>query len=155
MRTTWSNVMNRRGSFFLLVGRIDDSSGDGPKEEYDRYRLRFAIDLLKRCCTALALEGSYAIMGSRSSGVAQVHVAVERQADHERLAVLGPSEPLPAPPSKARSEFVLTESLHEQFLGLAGPSDNRGAGRRAHLRKEGQDQDRSLRWNIGPGRGRS
>jgi len=153
MRCAWSDIMSQPGSYVLLIGRLDDSFAGGQGDPYDGQRLRFAGELMKRLCTALALEGGIAIEGSRSTGGAVVHIAVESAADLERLSVLGASELVPAPPWKAKGKFELTEELHRRLLALAGPPDLRGAGRRARERKDQQEQDRSLRWNTDSGRG--
>lgn len=144
MRRSWSEVMSRPGSYFLLVGRLHPSFGGGPQEPLDSHRLRFAGDPMKRCCSGLGSEGGFSVEGSRTGGTAIVHVAVEREANLERATSLTSSKPEPSSPWKAKPDFELTEALHDRLLEVAGPADQRGAGRRDRERREKQ----SLRWKV-------
>lgn len=103
---------------------------------------------MKRCCNGLGFEGGFSVEGSRTGGSAIVHVAIESEADLQRVTSLTASEPLPASPWKAKADFELTESLHDRLLEFAGPPDQRGAGRRARERKEKEQEDHSLRWKV-------
>ena len=155
MRRAWSEVMSRPGSYFLLVGRLHHTFGVCPQEPFDSYRLRFAGDLMKRCCSGLGLKGGFSVEGSRVGGTAIVHVAVEREADLERLTSLTSSMPEPSTPWKAKADFELTEALHDRLLEFAGPPDKRSAGRRAREKKKKHEEEQSLRWGTNPRRGYS
>lgn len=148
MRRAWSEVMSRPSSYFLLVGRLHSSFGGGPQGPFDKHRLRFAGDLMKRCCSGLGFEGGFSVEGSRAGGTAIVHVAMESEADLDRLTSLTSSKPEPSTPWKAKADFELTEALHDRLLEFAGPPDQRGAGRRAREQRERDQEEQSLRWKV-------
>lgn len=148
MRLNWSDVMSRPGSFFLLVGHLHPSFGGGPQGPYDSHRLRFAGDLMKRCCSRLGFTGEFSVEGSREGGTPTVHVAVANEADLARLTSVTSCRPEPAESWKAKADFELTDALHGRLLEVAGPPDHRGAGRRARERKARDQEEQSLRWRV-------
>lgn len=147
-RTPWSEVLADPACYHLLVGCLHDSFAGGPDGQYDTNRLRFAVNLMMRCCTGLALGGSFAVQGSRAGGEPQVQVALSGSEDFVRLRTLTGGHPAELPPWKAGGSFVLRDTLHARLLLFAGPPDERGAGRRARERAAAESEERSLRWKV-------
>lgn len=147
-RTQWSDVINRQSSFHLLTGRLHEDFADGPQEQFDQQRLRFGANLLKRCCAGLKLQGAVSVHGSREGSQTVVLTAVEDAADFVQLTTLTSAAACRASPWKGQGQFVLDEALHIQLLEIAGPPDEKGAGRRAHERRVAEKEDRSLRWAV-------
>jgi hypothetical protein len=148
-RATWSDVVCNQATFHLLTGLLDDTFEGGPGEKFDTERLRFAVNLMKRCCSALALRGVCAVQGARTGGRLAVQMAIENDADLARLRTLTSSQKRPSSMAwKGEEEFVLDQSLHERLLEVAGPPDERGAGRRARERAKADMEERSLRWKV-------
>lgn len=146
--TPWSEIVSRQASFHLLIGRLHDSFAGGAIDKFDTHRLRFATALMKRCCRATPLKGPAAVHGSREGTQPVVLVAIETTGDFVQLGSLTGSAPEAAPPWRAQSRFVLDEDLHIQLLGIAGPPDERGAGRRLREKRAADLEDGSLRWKI-------
>lgn len=153
-RTPWGEIVANPSFCHLLVGRLDDSFAGGPDGRYDTHRLRFAVNLMMRCCTGLSLQGSFAVQGSREGSEPQVQLATSDANDFLRLRTLTGSRPGAAPPWKSLGTFVLDEALHERLLEFAGAPDNRGAGRRARERAAAETEERSLRWKVSARDGR-
>lgn len=149
-KTTWDEIAARMPSCYLLVGRLDASFGDGPRKSdpFDSLRVRFAVNLMARCCRGLALPGSFALQGSRDGSQALVQFATDDEADFRRLGLLTSGIPTLGGEGawKAQSGFVLDEALHDRLLKIAGAPDDRGAGRRARARDAANVATRSLRW---------
>lgn len=153
-RTPWGEIVANPASFHLLVGRLDESFAGGPDANYDTQRLRFAVNLMMRCCTGLSLQKTFAIQGSRAGGEPQVQLAISDENDFLRLRTVTGSKLDGAAPWKALGVFVLDEALHERLLEFAGAPDNRGAGRRARERATADLEERSLRWRVSAREGR-
>lgn len=147
-RTTRAEVSAEMASRYLVVAMLDDSFGGGSRGGYDSDRLRFAVNLMKRCCTGLKFQGTVAVQASRGNGRAQVLVSTDDPADFLRLGSITGSKPVPAAPWKAQSQFSLDEDTHHQLLEVAGEPDCRGAGRRERERQAAELEDRSLRWKV-------
>ncbi len=147
-RTLWGEILSAPSSYHLLAGRLGASFGDGPDGQYDSHRLRFAVNLMMRCCTGLGLCGSFGVQGSRAGGEPHVQLAFSDAADFARLRAVTGGQPVEEPPWKARALFVLDEALHQRLLGFAGPPDGRSAGRRARERAAAEADERSLRWKV-------
>lgn len=147
-RTPWGQILANPSSFHLLVGRLDESFAGGSDGHFDTHRLRFAVNLMMRCCTGLSLQGTFAVQGSREESEPQVQLATTEASDFLRLRTLTGSATGVATPWKAVGNFVLDEALHEQLLEFAGTPDNRGAGRRARERATAEAEERSLRWRV-------
>lgn len=147
-RTPWSEVLADPACYHLLVGCLHDSFGGGPDGQYDTNRLRFAVNLMMRCCSGLSLGGSFAVQGSRAGGEPQVQMALSDARDFGRLHAITGGRPTELPPWKAGAQFVLRDTLHARLLVFAGPPDERGAGRRARERAAAESQERSLRWKV-------
>jgi hypothetical protein len=147
-RTPWGEIVANPSSCHLLVGRLDDSFAGGPDGRYDTHRLRFAVNLMMRCCTGLSLQGTFAVQGSRDGSETQVQLATTEANDFLRLRTVTGSTSGVAPPWKSLATFVLDEALHERLLEFAGAPDNRGAGRRARERVAVEREELSLRWKV-------
>lgn len=147
-RISWPEIVATPWSRYLLVALLDESFGGGPRGDFDSDRLRFAANLMKRCCTGLRFQGNFAVQASRNDSQPQVHVSTDAMADFLSLGILTGSKPLAAPPWKGQGQFLLDEDLHQQLLEVAGAPDSRGAGRRARERKEAEVEERSLRWKV-------
>lgn len=153
MRRPWSDIISRSGSYYLLLGRLHPSFGGGPSGPFDSDRLRFASELMKRCCRGLGLQGEFSVEGSREAGAPVVHVAVEDKPDLDKWLSLTGSEVLPSTSWKGRADFDLTDELHDRLLEVGGPPDKRGSARRARAREERDEEIRSLRWRVNANRG--
>lgn len=153
-RKPWGAMVAIPSSCHVLVGRLDDSFAGGPDGQYDTHRLRFAVNLMMRCCTGLSLEGTFAVQGSRDGSGPQVQLATSEASDFLRLRTLMGGTAGMAPPWKSLGTFVLDEAIHEQLLEFAGAPDNRGAGRRARERAAAEVEQRSLRWKVSARDGR-
>ena len=147
-RTPWGEIVANPSSCHLLIGHLQDTFAGGPDGRYDTHRLRFAVNLMMRCCTGLSLRGVFAVQGSREGSQPQVQIAMVDPGDFLRLRTLTGSTSGVAPPWKALGIFVLDEALHEQLLEFAGMPDGRGAGRRARERAAAECEERSLRWKV-------
>lgn len=149
-KTTWDEIAAKIPSCYLLVGRLDASFGEGPlkSDPFDSLRVRFAVNLMARCCRRLALPGSFALQGSRYGGHALVQFATDEKADFRRLSQLTSATPTAGREGawKGQSGFVLDEALHDRLLKIAGAPDERGAGRRERERNAANVATRSLRW---------
>lgn len=153
-RTPWGAIAAHPSSCQLLVGHIDDSFAGGPDGRYDTHRLRFAVNLMMRCCSGLSLQGTFAVQGSREGSEPQLQLAVSDANDFVRLRTLTGASLGEAPPWKSLAIFVLDEALHERLLEFAGAPDSRGAGRRARERMAAEAEERSLRWKVSSRDGR-
>jgi len=147
-RTSWNEIRSNSSSYHLLVGRLHDSFAGGPDDQYDSNRLRFAVNLMMRCCSRLSLGGSFGVQASRSGGEPQVELALINAGDFMRFRAMTGGEPAETPPWKSGAVFMLHEALHLRLLELAGPPDERGPGRRAQERAAAESEARSLRWKV-------
>lgn len=147
-RTPWADIVATPASRYLLIGTLDDSFGGGPGGGYDSDRLRFAVNLMKRCCTGLSLQGTLAVQASRSDAQPQVQISTDDQADFQRLTLITSGTQIAETPWKGQCQFVLDEAMHQQLLEIAGEPDNRGAGRRERERRVAEVEDRILRWKV-------
>lgn len=147
-RTPWAEITTEPTSRYLLIGMLADSFGGGPRGGYDSDRLRFAVNLMKRCCSGMDLQGTFAVQASRSDSQPQVHISTDDQADFQRLTTITCSRQIEETPWKGQSQFSLDEAMHQQLLEIAGAPDNRGSGRRERERRAAEAEDRSLRWKV-------
>jgi hypothetical protein len=150
-RSAWPDVDTSRGAFHLLVGRLDDTFEGGAQEKFDSSRLRFASNLMKRCVTSMTLHGTVAVQASREDGQSVVLIAIEDPADLAQLTALTGSTVRVGTGWKSEHQFNLDHDCHTRLLTVGGPPDERGAGRREHLRRAAEQDERSLRWKVRDG----
>lgn len=149
-KTSWSEVAARPDAWYLLLGRLDPTFGDGPcdSDPFDTARVRFAVNLMARYCSGLPLQGPIALQGGRDGRHTLVKLATSDPADFRKLNTVLASTPAPAGDWQEQGHFVLDDVLHRKLLRIAGAPDMRGAGRRAKERQAAEQEDRSLRWRV-------
>jgi hypothetical protein len=117
----------------LLVGEADSMISPALKD---------GLNLVLRACSALRLEGRYAVQGSRASGL-KVEMIFEFAGDADRFAA---AAAMPIPSDHAR--LVIDAATAARLEAIGGPPDVRGRGRRK--REKIADQAAALGWAQRP-----
>jgi hypothetical protein len=95
--------------------------------------LKSSLNLVARACSGLHLKGRYAFQAVRSPQL-EVRAIFERVEDAEAFGlIVGLAPPLPA-----ESTYLFDARNCAQLEAIGGPSDPRGAERRARERAERQ-----------------
>ena len=123
----------------LLVAKLPAGEADSPTSP----ALKEGLNLLSRVCTALRLEGRYALRGSRASGLT-VELIFELGADADRFAA---AAAMPVPVADDAS-LLIDGATAARLRTVGGLPDTRGRGRR-RLEKE-KDQRDALTWAQRP-----
>lgn len=143
-RIAWTDLGSRPADAFLIVAEIAADFGGGPRPDdpFDTARLRFAANLLVRTCSQSKLAGDFAVQPLRDNGALLIHCAVTEPVDFARLCAAVGGKDIEAALWRGRRRFLLDEARHDALLAIAGPSDSRGAGRRARAAAERDAGDR-------------
>ena len=105
--------------------------------------LKDGLNLVMRVCTALGLEGRYALQGSRASGL-KIEVLFECGADADRFAA---AAAMPVPIAD-HATLLIDAAMAARLEAIGGQADTRGRERR-RLEKEKEQSD-ALTWAQRP-----